>query len=258
MKNIKIVFFDIDGTLFDMDTKTVSDRMKETLRRLQAGGIKICIATGRGPMLVYDIFGVRFDAYITFNGSYCFNDEGVIFSNPLSYDDVQQIIRNTGEINRPVALATKDRIAANGVDAELLAFFQIGGHSIDKSPDFDQVAQQEVFQIMSGGYLSERAALVKDTENAKVAAWWDRAVDIVPADGGKGRGVAKVLEYFGIDRADAMAFGDGNNDLEMFQAVDNGIAMGNGSEDLKKIARDVCGRVSEDGIYHYCLEHGLI
>lgn len=258
MKNIKIVFFDIDGTLFDMDTKTVSDRMKETLRRLQAGGIKICVATGRGPMLVHDIFGGRFDAYITFNGSYCFNDEGVIFSNPLSYNDVQQIIRNTGEINRPVALATKDRVAANGVDAELLAFFQIGGHSIDKSPDFDQVAQQEVFQIMSGGYLSERAALVKDTENAKVAAWWDRAVDIVPADGGKGRGVAKVLEYFGIDRADAMAFGDGNNDLEMFQAVDNGIAMGNGSEDLKKIARDVCGSVSEDGIYHYCLEYGLI
>ena len=111
---------------------------------------------------------------------------------------------------------------------------------------------------MSGGYLSERPQLVKDTDNAKVAAWWDRAVDIVPADGGKGVGVTKVLEYFGIDRANAMAFGDGNNDLEMFQAVDNGIAMGNGSDDLKAIARDVCGKVSEDGIYHYCLEHGLI
>ena len=70
--------------------------------------------------------------------------------------------------------------------------------------------------------------------------------------------MTKVLEYFGIDRANAMAFGDGNNDLEMFQAVDNGIAMGNGSDDLKAIARDVCGKVSEDGIYHYCREHGLI
>lgn len=258
MKDIKIVFFDIDGTIFDMETKTVSDKMKEALRRLQENGIRICVATGRSPMLIYDIFGVRFDAYLTFNGSYCFSGREVIFSNPLSHKDVRQVIKNAGEINRPVALAAKDRIAANGVDDDLLAYFQIGGHGIEKSPEFDEVAQQEVFQIMSGGYMSEREKLVKDTDNAKVAAWWDRAVDIVPGDGGKGRGVAMVLKYFGIDASEAMAFGDGNNDLEMFQAVGNGIAMGNASDDLKKTAKDVCGSVSEDGIYYYCVEHGLI
>lgn len=258
MKNIKIVFFDVDGTIFDMETKTVSDKMKEALRRLQANGIKICVATGRSPMLIYDIFGVRFDVYVTFNGSYCFNDKEVIFSNPLSTKDVQQIIKNASAINRPVALATKDRIAANGVDDDLLAFFQIGGHGVEKSPEFDEVAKEEVFQIMSGGYRPEWDKLVIDTDNAKVTAWWDRAVDIVPGDGGKGRGVAMVLKYFCIDAADAMAFGDGNNDLEMFQAVGNGIAMGNASDDLKKIAKDVCGKVSEDGIYHYCVKQGLI
>ena len=150
MNEIKIAFFDIDGTVFDMDTKTVSDRMKETFRKLRENGIKICIATGRSPILLYDIFGVRFDAYVTFNGSYCFNDDEVIFSNPLSPKDVQQIIKNTREINRPVALATKTRFAANGLDDDLLAFFQIGGHSIEESPDFAEVAKQEVFQIMSG------------------------------------------------------------------------------------------------------------
>ena len=92
MNEIKIAFFDIDGTVFDMDTKTVSDRMKETFKKLRENGIKICIATGRSPILLYDIFGVRFDAYVTFNGSYCFNDDEVIFSNPLSPKDVQQII----------------------------------------------------------------------------------------------------------------------------------------------------------------------
>lgn len=56
----------------------------------------------------------------------------------------------------------------------------------------------------------------------------------MPADGGKGRGVTKVLEYFGLKTSEAMAFGDGNNDLEMFQALDYCVAMGNGSEDLKK------------------------
>ena len=34
--------------------------------------------------------------------------------------------------------------------------------------------------------------------------------------------------------------------------------MGNGSKQLKAVADDVCGHVAEDGIYEYCLEHGLI
>ena len=100
--------------------------------------------------------------------------------------------------------------------------------------------------------------MLKNVEYARITAWWDRAVDIIPADSGKGTAVAKILEYYHLDKSQAMAFGDGNNDLEMLQAVGHGIAMGNGSSELKEIAEDVCGHVAEDGIYHYCVEKGLI
>ncbi|HIR87077.1 MAG TPA: HAD hydrolase family protein, partial [Candidatus Limivicinus faecipullorum] len=56
----------------------------------------------------------------------------------------------------------------------------------------------------------------------------------------------------------AIAFGDGNNDIEMLQTVGTGIAMANASEQLKAVADKVCGHVAQDGIYHYCLEQGLI
>lgn len=46
MRNhIKIIFFDIDGTLIDMERKVISERTVETLCRLQENGIKICVAT---------------------------------------------------------------------------------------------------------------------------------------------------------------------------------------------------------------------
>ena len=35
MNKIKIAFFDIDGTLIDMNAKTISKRMLETLVRLK-------------------------------------------------------------------------------------------------------------------------------------------------------------------------------------------------------------------------------
>lgn len=67
-----------------------------------------------------------------------------------------------------------------------------------------------------------------------------------------------MLKHYGIDKSQAMAFGDGNNDIEMLKAVGNGIAMANASDDLKAVADEICGDVSEDGIYHYCLEKRLI
>ena len=54
MGKIKIAFFDIDGTLIDSKKKKMTDNTKEMLHKLQENGIKICIATGRPPILVPD------------------------------------------------------------------------------------------------------------------------------------------------------------------------------------------------------------
>jgi hydroxymethylpyrimidine pyrophosphatase-like HAD family hydrolase len=70
--------------------------------------------------------------------------------------------------------------------------------------------------------------------------------------------VEKMLAYYGIHRSQAIAFGDGGNDIEMLQTVGCGVAMGNASDKVKASADDVCGTVSEDGVYHYCVEYGLI
>ena len=78
------------------------------------------------------------------------------------------------------------------------------------------------------------------------------------ADGGKGVGVSKMLEYYGFDKSEAIAFGDGNNDIALLEAVGHGVAMENGSDELKAVADDVCGDVAEDGIYHYCKQHHMI
>ena len=111
---------------------------------------------------------------------------------------------------------------------------------------------------MLGCYKSEYSLVTKDVRHSKIAAWWDRAVDIIPANGGKGIAIKKLLEYYHLEPAEAIAFGDGNNDIEMLQAVGTGIAMANASEQLKAVADQVCGHVAQDGIYHYCLEQGLI
>ena len=75
MNNIKIIFFDIDGTLIDMQTKQITTKTIDALQRLKARNIKICIATGRSPLQIPRFTGIDFDAYLTYNGSYCYDHE---------------------------------------------------------------------------------------------------------------------------------------------------------------------------------------
>ena len=258
MPQTKIVFFDIDGTLIDMQAKKITPKMLETLHRLQDRGIKICIATGRSPMVLPKIDGVAFDAYLTFNGSLCYDRKGVIFSNPIPHKDVVRFIQNAAALGRPVCVSTRDRLAANGADTDLTDYFFIANEPVPVADDFDAVCAEDIYQLMLGCRPKDYPALLDGAPGAKITAWWDRAVDIIPAGGGKGIGIEKMLAYYGLDKAEALAFGDGNNDREMLQAVGIGVAMENGSPELKAIADEICGPVYEDGIYHYCADKGLI
>lgn len=258
MSNTKIIFFDIDGTLIDMNKKRVTDKTLETLARLQQNNILICLATGRTPVSLPVFPGIAFDAYLTFNGSYCYASEKTVYSCPIPAEDVAAILKNAAAIGRPVSLASKNRVAANGKDADLIEYYSFAGLEVEIADDFDTFSHEEIYQIMLGCRITDHPRLLQNVSHAQITYWWDRAVDIIPADSGKGNGVQRILEYYHIDRSQALAFGDGNNDIEMLQAVGTGIAMGNASNSVKKAADDICGHVADDGIYQYCLSHRLI
>ena len=258
MDRIKIIFFDIDGTLVDPATGRISEKTGETLRRLKANGIKRCVVTGRPTVSLPDFGDLEFDMMATFNGAYCYTDREVIHKNPIAPADVQKVMQNAAGLGRPVSIAVKDRLAANGMDPDLADYYRLAGLELTVAEDFEEVCRQDIYQIMLGYREEEGPAIIRDVENVKLAISWERAADVIPRQGGKGSAIGHILNHFGFDPAQAMAFGDHHNDLEMLQAVGTGVAMGNATEQLKAVADDVCRPVSQDGIYHYCLEHGLI
>ncbi len=258
MENIKIAFFDIDGTLIDINKKKMTKRIEETLIRLKQNKIIICIATGRPLKSVPHFPNIEFDAFLTFNASYCCTKNEIIYKNPIPPSDVQTIIENAGRIHRPVSIASTTRMGANGKDQDLIDYFAISDQLVEIADDFDDLRKEDIYQIMMGCYKGEYDQVLNGVEGAKITAWWPRAVDIIPANGGKGLGVEKVLNYYNLKKEEAIAFGDGTNDIEMLQAVGTGIAMGNATNDVKDIADDTCESVEEDGIYFYCKKYHLI
>lgn len=258
MNDIKIVFFDIDGTLLKPHTNELSLKTLETLQKLRENGIRICVATGRSPLGLPKFPEIKFDVYLTYNGSYCYTENTTIFSNSLEKEDVKQILHNAKEMDKAVIVAIPSDLLTNGFDDDLEKFMAVENLTMRVSPNFDERVNDEVYQVMLACCPDEYDTIMKNVKHAKIATWWDKAIDIIPLTGGKGMGIASVLEYFGYDKSEALAFGDGNNDIEMLQAVGTGVAMGNASKELKAVADAICGDVTEDGIYHYCVEHGFI
>ena len=71
-------------------------------------------------------------------------------------------------------------------------------------------------------------------------------------------GVAATLERLGIDASEAIAFGDGENDLSMFSAVGTSVAMGNAQDTVKAAATYVTTAVDDDGICNAAKHFGLL
>jgi len=236
----------------------MSEKTKETLRRLKKNGFILCIATGRPPVTLPKFEDIQIDVFLTFNGCLCYTQTETIYSNAMPREDVKKVIQNAATLGRPVSVAGRDRLVANGWDQDLADYYALVDLELEASEDFDTVCMQEVYQVMLGSREDEHAAVVKGVDSVKISISWDRAIDVIPVSGGKGNGINKILEYFQLEQAQALAFGDGYNDLDMLKAVGTGVAMGNANEQLKILADDICAPVSEDGIYQYCISHGLI
>jgi hydroxymethylpyrimidine pyrophosphatase-like HAD family hydrolase len=74
----------------------------------------------------------------------------------------------------------------------------------------------------------------------------------------KAVGLTKLLERFGIAPDEAVAFGDGLNDMEMLSLVGMGVAMGNARDELKQVADMVTLSAEEDGVRYGLKRLGLI
>jgi HAD superfamily hydrolase (TIGR01484 family) len=64
----------------------------------------------------------------------------------------------------------------------------------------------------------------------------------------KGRGMEIALRALGLERENSVAIGDSVNDTDMIRYAGLGIAMGNASDELKKIAAEITGDCGRGGV----------
>ena len=70
----------------------------------------------------------------------------------------------------------------------------------------------------------------------------------------KDQAIRAMMSEWDLEDAELVVFGDGNNDIRMFQAADRAIAVANATDDLKKYASEIIAANSEDSVVKYILK----
>ena len=89
---------------------------------------------------------------------------------------------------------------SNGTDEDLDQYYAFGKQTVIISDDFDRVSQGTVYQLLMSCRESDFSTILDGVHGAKITSWWDRAVDIIPATGGKGTGIASIMVSTGLRR----------------------------------------------------------
>ena len=249
---IKAIFFDIDGTILSHKQKKVPDSTVEALNILKAKGIKTFIATGRhiSEMRDLPINDIEFDGYITLNGQYCFNKEGIIYDLPIDQEDINHIIEMIDEESFPCIFVESELMYINYYNRDVEIVQEAISTDLPEINDLHRGYKEKIYQVIPYGIDNNKEKeILKVMSHCKATRWHDLAIDIIPDIGGKNNGIKHVLDYYGIDLSETMAFGDGENDIPMLEYCHIGVAMGNSKDIVKQRSDYVTDDIDSDGIF---------
>lgn len=245
---IKAAFFDVDGTLVSHKTKSVPQSARDAIQTLRSRGIPCIIATGRqmGEMEALPVGDMVFDGYITLNGQLCLDArKKMLFGVPIE-GEAKKLLLDLFENHRvPISFSEEDRMYLNYVSPEVHQVQEAISSPIPPVGRYTGAPLYLACIYIPGGV---HPCLPILREHCIVTWWNSGGADVIARGGGKVKGIQRYLEANGIRPEEIIAFGDGENDLEMLQFAGIGVAMGNAEEAVKAAADYITADIDDDGI----------
>ena len=258
-KKIKIIFFDIDDTLRNSKTGFVPSTIPTIFKQLREKGILTGIATGRGIFgVVPEIKTLKPDFFVTLNGAYIEDKKGnVIYSNKIAKDKVEEYITWTKEVgidyglvgSHAAKLSRRTEMISQAIDPIY--------PNLEVDPDFYQ--KEDIYQMWTFEEQGDDLVLPESLASTlRMVRWHEHSSDVVPISGSKAAGVAKVVDQLGLKPENVMVFGDGLNDLELFDYAGISVAMGVSHDKIKEKADYITKTLEEDGIFNALEGFGMV
>jgi Cof subfamily protein (haloacid dehalogenase superfamily) len=259
VKAKKIVFFDLDGTLLTSEYQVTRSSI-EAIHTIREQGIEPVIATGRNISEIGNVLettGIR--SCVAMNGQYVVYNGKVIYENPLLTNEVKEFHSAVSRKGHELAFYGPEHIRVTTKNSDFITknYLERVGTEI---PSVD-----DRFYLHTSLYLmvlfceeGEEHYYQKHFPHYQYVRHSPLGCDVYPSGTSKATGIKRLIEHQNLSLEDSYAFGDGLNDLEMFQLVKHPVAMGNAVNRLKEIAKYVTLSNDEDGIWNGLQQCGIL
>ncbi|MFC2949840.1 HAD family hydrolase [Virgibacillus sediminis] len=255
----RAIFIDMDGTLLTTSNE-ISQRNMEAVYKLINQGVKVFLATGRQ----YEITAPYHSALGLQTPMICLNGAAIhdglsgkpILTRPIILDEDHFHQLTAKETCNNILIHTTEGLYCRRISTEVDEWTREGGVPPRYIGDLKEADYRDVlkYSIRTGTKSLELSRRFKDKGHV---IDWEDGFEIVAPGVSKWSAIKRLLQVYGIDKKEAVAIGDGPNDIQMLQNAGTGVAMANALPTVKAYADFVTNHHQKDGLAEF-IEHYLI
>ena len=253
MKDVKIVFTDLDDTL-TYEPGKIDYKNKVIFEKLKNIGIPVVINTGRSLPYVISLC----KQFLTSN--YVIASNGAEVYNYVSKKMLYRSEINEENLRKLDELIQKYNLlfTANGIERRYSNKTENNTGYIFKEKPSD-ISEEKISQVVIQSYdidsmmhlrkdLQEQTSLKIANKSKNIVEGKLLYYDVVNSEVSKGKALEILCNNLGIKLERVMAIGDADNDVEMFEKVGYRVAVANASDKLKEVANYLTLSNKQNGV----------
>ncbi|MGN0341400.1 MAG: Cof-type HAD-IIB family hydrolase [Roseburia sp.] len=269
-KDIRLIALDLDGTLFNTQSK-ISEGNRATLKEAVSRGITVIISTGR-PYIglpIEDMVEIGIKYAITANGAEIFSvpEKKPIYLDGLDPDTagilLQELYQNRIHLDAFIRGDAYTQASTRPIAEKLDMPDSIKHYILDTRTIVDDLAEFLIKNQLSVGKMTlnfipdgtgnfvdrdKTEAILKKHPEIKYVCGGYHNLELTKAGISKAKGLHLLCDYLHIPYNATLACGDSENDLDIIQAAGIGVAMENGAKIVKDAADYIAPSNNEDGV----------
>lgn len=256
----KLIAMDLDGTL-NNDEKKITPKTRSALMAAQEQGVRLVLASARpSPGLYRERDALELTRYggilMSYNGGRIVDAATgqVLYETAMELDDARTLLRQLEQL--PVTPILDDGVQFYVTDPKgYKVEYECRNNGmvctqVENLADFIHFAPVKILMSVQPEELLQvqaeiRAFLPEGLTVVQTAPFY---LEILPKTIHKGKGLMQICKHLGLDAAQAMAFGDAENDIPMLRAAGLAVAMANAAQPVKDAADYVTLSNNHDGI----------
>lgn len=245
----KIVFSDVDGTLADAHHQPIPADAG-VIGRITSQGVPFCLVSARSPEGLYPFQRTLGFAgpLVCFSGAYVLDEQGNELASEVIPTEAAVSIHDYLRRELPDICACTygfhDWICDDHSDPRVLNEEALVHATARETGDVaGTFGERGVHKFLLIGE-PEQIRAAEQTVGERypelhVVRSSDILCEIMSGHASKAAGIDCLCRHYGVSSDDAVAFGDGYNDLDMLGAVGRSFAMANGVDAARTVATDV-------------------